>query len=809
MKPPGRSQDPEALAASGDYLQAGRLWESRQRIAEALDAYERGGAFAEAARVLGAQGRLRDAGLMLLRTLPDAPTPVERLSQAARRDALGAAMWFARAGARAEAVGILVALGENQRAASLLSMAGRRDDAARAMRGEPVSGSPWAQGCLNSLGAPVTPRQGTFTAARVAAVAPPPARPVPAPWGSTPAADAPTRPPPQERPTPALRAQSSEEVRRPPPPPLHDSEDPNRSQSRLGAAVLLPDTLQPGGELWPYLDMAADDPAAGHVVPELLRAAWPLEPLPMPVSRLLDRMIEGAIRGVPVDPAVLYATARLYEYHVRVEAAKNAYRVLSARGAGFHDSQARLGQLEEGLAESVNGTWLPPHILVSGFHDYAPRPSLEDLPLVSGGNISRIRAQLATPNRVDPPKPGPLDAYGDGAGFRDSDSALPPLPPLHSPALSSGGIPWDQASARQSSPADPRSSRPSESRKADETMGFAEYVVGGAGRPGDRLRDEAASHGERPRARTADGFGERASTEGGSLGGFTPLDPGTIQKGSLIADRYRIDDVLGTGGMAVVYRATDQELEEQVAIKVFLQVVQHKDGLARFRREMKLSRKLVHPNIVRIFEFGLWRGARFITMELLKGDDLERFMKHQPGPLPTSVAMRLVMQAADGLGAAHKAGIIHRDVKPQNMFVLDGGKKLKLMDFGIAKANDSTSISATDVRVGTPRYMSPEQIQGGSEVGPAADLYALGAVMYEMFTGFRVFEEEDLVPLLMCHLAEEPRPPRQRNSQIPPSVEIIILRLLRKRPEERFADSAELRKALLEAYVDTERLPAR
>ena len=282
---------------------------------------------------------------------------------------------------------------------------------------------------------------------------------------------------------------------------------------------------------------------------------------------------------------------------------------------------------------------------------------------------------------------------------------------------------------------------------------------------------------------------------------------GPITEGSTVADRYRIDSFVGQGGMGTVYQATDMELEEIVAIKVFQQVVQNSKGLERFRREMKLSRKLIHPNVVRIYEFGTWRGARYITMELLDGLDLEEYAAAKGGVLPTSQALSLMMQCCDGLVAAHKQGVVHRDIKPQNLFVVEGGKRLKIMDFGIAKVTDSTSISVTGVRVGTPRYMSPEQIQGGGEVGPAADLYALGGVMYELFTGSPVFEGEELVPLLLNHMTEEPIPPSERNPSVSADIEHIILRLLQKTPEDRYRDAADLKRQLLSAYVQAERLP--
>jgi serine/threonine protein kinase len=221
---------------------------------------------------------------------------------------------------------------------------------------------------------------------------------------------------------------------------------------------------------------------------------------------------------------------------------------------------------------------------------------------------------------------------------------------------------------------------------------------------------------------------------------------------------------------------------------------------------MKIHRRLVHPNIVRTFDFGTWHGARYITMELLEGEDLSTWCRNRGSVVEVGVALQLMMQACDGLGHAHEQGIVHRDVKPANLFVMTGGRRLRVMDFGVAKAVDSSSISITGVRVGTPRYMSPEQIQGNQEIGPAADLYALGAVMYEVFTGNPVFEDEDLMPLLLNHLSEEPIPPRDIDPSIPREVEEVILRLLAKNPKERDADAAGLKSALLRAYVASQRM---
>jgi len=263
-----------------------------------------------------------------------------------------------------------------------------------------------------------------------------------------------------------------------------------------------------------------------------------------------------------------------------------------------------------------------------------------------------------------------------------------------------------------------------------------------------------------------------------------------IKPGTVMRDRYRIEAAIGAGGMATVFEAWDLELDEPVALKVFLSVVANQTLLRRFRREMKIHRRLRHPNIVRTHEFGIWRGARYISMELLKGQELWEYVGDKSPSLAEIV--RLLIQACDGLGYAHAQGIVHRDIKPSNLFVTheDG---LKLMDFGIARALDSSRISFTGVRLGTPRYMSPEQIQAGGNVGPAADLYSLGAVMFEVLTGQPVFGDEELLPLLLNHLTQPPPIPSSLQDDIPPELDAICLKLLEKEPGDRYGSCEEVR----------------
>ena len=272
------------------------------------------------------------------------------------------------------------------------------------------------------------------------------------------------------------------------------------------------------------------------------------------------------------------------------------------------------------------------------------------------------------------------------------------------------------------------------------------------------------------------------------------LEGDAFEVGATVAGRYLLEEKIGQGGMASVWRALDQELEEQVALKVFGLEHQSEMLVARFKQELKLSRQLQHPNIIRLYDLGLHQGHRYLSMELLRGHSLKQRMEK---PIAFAEALGLLAQACAGLQAAHDAGVIHRDIKPDNLFVSDAGV-LKVMDFGIAKQFAASGVTVAGSIAGTPLYMSPEQIGSFSEVTHATDLYALGVCAYELFTGAPPFVHKDLVPLLMMHVNERPAPPRQKNPSIPPDLEAAILRLLAKDPAQRFATARELG-ALLES----------
>jgi len=261
--------------------------------------------------------------------------------------------------------------------------------------------------------------------------------------------------------------------------------------------------------------------------------------------------------------------------------------------------------------------------------------------------------------------------------------------------------------------------------------------------------------------------------------------------GAAIADRYRIEAELGRGGMATVYRAADLELGDDVALKVFRQAADD-TAMERFRQELKLSRRLIHPHIARLYDIGVHHGFRYISMELLQGESLEDKMRRQ---LPLDKALSFLRQACEALGAAHEQGVIHRDVKPANMFVVSSDT-LKIMDFGIAKQREAPGLTTDGAVIGTPEYMSPEQIRGFSTVTEATDLYALGVIAYEMFTGSLPFKHDEMVPLLLMQLQDKPESPCARRPGLPPALEAIILKLMEKDPGERFGNCRELAAAL-------------
>ncbi len=263
--------------------------------------------------------------------------------------------------------------------------------------------------------------------------------------------------------------------------------------------------------------------------------------------------------------------------------------------------------------------------------------------------------------------------------------------------------------------------------------------------------------------------------------------------------RYRILEQLGQGGMATVYRAEDEELRRTVALKLMHPALaEKKEGSARFSREARAVAALRHPNVLAVHDYAPEEGDRpaYLVTELIRGPTLKQFLSQSGAPLPEAAAM-IGVKLARALGAAHAAGIVHRDVKPENVMVDEGGRVV-LCDFGIARmATMDTTMTATGAVIGSPAYMSPEQAEGG-ELDARSDLFSLGTVLYQLATGVLPFSaREPLALLAKIHRAEH-APPTAKNPRVPPWLERTIERCLRRTPEERFADATAVGDALEE-----------
>lgn len=265
----------------------------------------------------------------------------------------------------------------------------------------------------------------------------------------------------------------------------------------------------------------------------------------------------------------------------------------------------------------------------------------------------------------------------------------------------------------------------------------------------------------------------------------------------VLGERYQLQDPIGRGGMATIYRGRDLRMERVVAIKVLREVYSTDPKfVTRFQREAKSASALQHPNIVQVYDYGQSDGNYFIVMELIEGTDLRRYLRSR-GVLAVDRAIIIAHDVALGLGAAHRRQIVHRDVKPQNVLVGSDGS-IKLTDFGIAsvyKDINAERLTTTGMTLGTVQYYAPEQAQG-EIVSPAADVYALGIVIYEMLTGRTPFDGDTPVAVAMQHIQDAPIPPSQLNSNIPPALEEIVLRCLEKIPEMRYRDGNSLARAL-------------
>jgi serine/threonine-protein kinase len=265
--------------------------------------------------------------------------------------------------------------------------------------------------------------------------------------------------------------------------------------------------------------------------------------------------------------------------------------------------------------------------------------------------------------------------------------------------------------------------------------------------------------------------------------------------GEVFAARYEIQGVLGRGGMGVVYRAHDRDLDDAVAIKTLRSEALSADPtlLDRFKQEIRLARRITHPNILRTHDLGESGGLRYLSMEFVRGLTLKQLIEASD-VLPTPVGLRIAKQLCAGLAAAHEVGVIHRDIKPQNI-IIEAAGGLKIMDFGIARLKEERGMTAEGTVVGTPDYMSPEQARGVA-LDFRSDIYSTGVVLYEVFTGTLPFEGDTPLAVVLKHIQENPPSPQTRNPKIDPKISQIVLKCMQKDPKDRFQSVNDLYEAL-------------
>lgn len=276
------------------------------------------------------------------------------------------------------------------------------------------------------------------------------------------------------------------------------------------------------------------------------------------------------------------------------------------------------------------------------------------------------------------------------------------------------------------------------------------------------------------------------------------------QSGAVFADRYQVIEELGVGGMGSVYRVLDKKLGEEIALKLIKpEIAADRDAIERFSAELKLARQVVHKNVARMFDLNEVKGIPYITMEYVRGENLSRLIQKVSRLFPGQ-AIPIACQICEGLAEAHRLGILHRDLKPQNVMIDEDGRA-KIMDFGLARLLTFEDKPIRGGTPGTPAYVSPEQCQG-RPLDTRSDLYSLGVLMYEILTGTTPFKATNALDLVRKHVSEKPREPREINPGISVELSRVVMKCLEKNPDKRFQSAAEVRQALDELRIPAQHL---
>jgi len=279
---------------------------------------------------------------------------------------------------------------------------------------------------------------------------------------------------------------------------------------------------------------------------------------------------------------------------------------------------------------------------------------------------------------------------------------------------------------------------------------------------------------------------------------YTPVSE--LARGTTFADRYEFMEELGKGGMGKVYKVFDTRIKEEVALKLLKpEISDDEKTIERFTNELKFSRKIVHKNVCRMYDLGEEEGAHYITMEYVPGEDLKSFIR-RAAPLSIGKSVSIARQICEGLSEAHSVGVVHRDLKPGNIMI-DKDGNARIMDFGIARSLKAEGITSVGVIIGTPEYMSPEQVEEKA-TDQRSDIYSLGVILYEMMTGRVPFEGDTSLSIVLKHKTEIPKDPRELSALIPETISHMILRCMEKKKEDRYQSVNELLNELDQINID-------